>query len=101
MKNWKKYAAIIGVIALLMIFCLPMYFALKGDFSQKQFMASLFTVLFVAVMCYVLLMLFKYLNKKKEEQQVAGEIKNVIFDVGKVLVDFFEFGMGGTGSWTV
>ena len=35
MKNWKKYAAIIGVIALLMIFCLPMYFALKGDFSQK------------------------------------------------------------------
>ena len=88
MKNWKKYAAIIGVLALLMIFCLPMYFALKGDFSQKQFMASLFTVLFVAVMCYVLLMLFKYLNKKKEEQQVAGEIKNVIFDVGKVLVDY-------------
>ena len=50
MKNWKKYAAIIGVIALLAIFCLPMYFALKGDFSQKAFMASLFTVLFVAVM---------------------------------------------------
>ena len=68
MKKWKKYAAIIGVIALLMIFCLPMYFALKGDFSQKQFMASLFTVLFVAVMCYVLLMLFKYLNKKKVQK---------------------------------
>ena len=50
MKNWKKYAAIIGVIALLAIFCLPMYFALKGDFSQKAFMASLFTVLFVAIM---------------------------------------------------
>ena len=50
MKNWKKYAAIIGVIVLLAIFCLPMYFALKGDFSQKAFMASLFTVLFVAVM---------------------------------------------------
>ena len=50
MKNWKKCAAIIGVIALLVIFCLPMYFALKGDFSQKEFMASLFTVVFVAVM---------------------------------------------------
>lgn len=49
MKNWKKYAAIIGVIVLLVIFCLPMYFALKGDFSQKEFMASLFTVMFVAV----------------------------------------------------
>ena len=33
MKNWKKYAAIIGVIALLMIFCLPMYFALKGGIT--------------------------------------------------------------------
>lgn len=88
MKNWKKYAAIIGVVALLVIFCLPMYFALKGDFSQKEFMASLFTVMFVAVMCYVILMLFKYLNKKKENPQMSGEIKNVIFDVGKVLVDY-------------
>lgn len=88
MKNWKKYAAIAGVIALLVIFCLPMYFALKGDFSQKEFMASLFTVLFVAVMAYVLLMLFKHLSKKKEDTQVTGEIKNVIFDVGQVLVDY-------------
>ena len=52
MKNWKKYAAIIGVIALLMIFCLPMYFALKGDFSQKEFMASLYgTVCGSDVLC--------------------------------------------------
>lgn len=88
MKNWKKYAAIIGVIALLAIFCLPMYFALKGDFSQKAFIASLFTVLFVAVMCYVILMLFKYLSKKKEEKPETGGIKNIIFDVGQVLVDY-------------
>ena len=88
MKNWKKYAAIIGVIVLLAIFCLPMYFALKGDFSQKAFMASLFTVLFVAVMCYVILMLFKYLSKKKEEKPETGGIKNIIFDVGQVLVDY-------------
>lgn len=88
MKNWKKYAAIIGVVALLVIFCLPMYFALKGDFSQREFMASLFTVMFVAVMCYVILMLFKYLNKKKDEQKSTGKIKNVIFDVGRVLVDY-------------
>ena len=88
MKNWKKYAAIIGVVALLVIFCLPMYCALKGDFSQKEFMASLFSVMFVAVMCYVILMLFKHLNKKKEEQLKSGMIRNVIFDVGKVLVDY-------------
>ena len=88
MKNWKKCAAIIAVIALLVIFCLPMYFALKGDFSQKEFMASLFTVMFVAVMCYVILMLFKYLNKKKDGQEKSSMIKNVIFDVGLVLVEF-------------
>ena len=88
MKNWKKYAAIIAAIALLVIFCLPMYFALKGDFSQKEFMASLFTVMFVAVMCYVILMLFKYLNKKKDGQEKSSMIKNVIFDVGLVLVEF-------------
>ena len=88
MKKWKKYAAIIGVIALLVIFCLPMYFALKGDFSQKEFMASLFTVMFVAVMCYVILMLFNYLNKKKGEPKADGKIKNIIFDVGQVLVDY-------------
>ena len=88
MKNWKKYAAIIAAIALLVIFCLPMYFALKGDFSQKEFMASLFTVMFVAVMCYVILMLFKYLNKKKDGQEKNSMIKNVVFDVGLVLVEF-------------
>ncbi len=33
-------------------------------------------------------MLFKYLNKKKEETAETGEIKNVIFDVGQVLVDY-------------
>ncbi len=47
MKNWKKYAAIIGVIALLVIFCLPMYFALKGDFSQK----AIYGITFYGAVC--------------------------------------------------
>ena len=44
--------------------------------------------MFVAVMCYVILMLFKYLNKKKDGQEKSSMIKNVIFDVGLVLVEF-------------
>ena len=40
MKNGKRIAALLGVVALLIIFCLPMFFALKGDFSQGAFMAS-------------------------------------------------------------
>ena len=91
MADWLAVlieCVIVGVIVLLVIFCLPMYFALKGDFSQKEFMASLFTVMFVAVMCYVILMLFKYLNKKKDGQEKSSMIKNVVFDVGLVLVEF-------------
>lgn len=87
MKNWKRYGALLGVVLLLLVFAMPMYFALKGDFSQKAFMASLFTVLFVSVMAYVIWMLYRYLNKKSNKE-AEGMIKNVIFDVGCVLVDF-------------
>lgn len=88
MKNWKKYAAIAGVAVLVLIFCLPMYFALKGDFSQNSFMASIFAVMFVAVMAYAMLMLFRVLNKKKTDRQGTEQIKNVVFDLGRVLVDY-------------
>lgn len=90
MKNWKRYGALLGVVVLLIIFALPMCSALKGDFSMNMFVASLFTVLFVSVMAYVIWMLYRYLNKKNGngEQRNKGEIKNIIFDVGCVLVDF-------------
>lgn len=86
MKNGKRIAALLGVAALLIVFCLPMFFALKGDFSQGAFMASLYTVLFVAVMGYVIWMVFRLLNKKKKEEKHM--IKNIVFDVGLVLVQF-------------
>ena len=87
MKNGKRIAALLGVVALLIIFCLPMFFALKGDFSQGAFMASLYTVLFVAVMGYVIWMVFRLVNKKKNEGD-KRMIKNIVFDVGLVLVEF-------------
>ena len=87
MKNGKRIAALLGVVALLIIFCLPMFFALKGDFSQEVFMASLHTVLFVAVMGYVIWMVFRLVNKKKNEED-KRMIKNIVFDVGLVLVEF-------------
>ena len=67
MKNGKRIAALLGVVALLIIFCLPMFFALKGDFSQGAFMASLYTVLFVAVMGYVIWMVFRLVKNNKNE----------------------------------
>ena len=73
MKNGKRIAALLGVVALLIILCLPMFFALKGDFSQGAFMASLYTVLFVAVMGYVIWMVFRLVNKKKNETERKQE----------------------------
>ena len=87
MKNGKRIAALLGVAALLVIFCLPMFFALKGDFSQGAFMASLYTVLFAAIMGYVIWMVFRLINKKKNEED-KHMIKNIVFDVGLVLVEF-------------
>lgn len=88
MKNWKRYGAIIGIVFLLVVAALPMYFALKGDFSQNMFMASIFAMLFVAVMVYAIWMLYRYLNKNKKPSGESKGIRNVIFDVGCVLVDF-------------
>lgn len=88
MKNWKKYTAVLAAAVLLLIFCLPMYFALKGDFSQNSFMASLFAVMFVAVMAYAILMMFRVLNKKKENRQETAQIRNIVFDLGRVLLDY-------------
>ena len=50
-------------------------------------MASLHTVLFVAVMGYVIWMVFRLVNKKKNEED-KRMIKNIVFDVGLVLVEF-------------
>ena len=50
-------------------------------------MASLYTVLFVAIMGYVIWMVFRLINKKKNEED-KHMIKNIVFDVGLVLVEF-------------
>ena len=91
MKNWKRIAALAAVVVLLLIFCLPMVFALlgigEGKFSAGMFQASLFAALFVAVMAYAIWLVYRILNKRRVPKN-PGEIQNVVFDVGRVLVDF-------------
>ena len=87
MKNFKRAAAILGVVVLLAVCCLPMIFAFgSGDNAQGNFKAAVGTVILVPVLAYVFLMVYKLL--KKEEKEVAGEVKNIIFDVGQVLVSY-------------
>ncbi len=87
MKKWKKGLALAGAAFILVIFCMPMYFALTDQFSMEKFMASLMAALFAAVMAYAMWLVYRVLNKRTGTA-AEGEIKNVIFDIGRVLVDF-------------
>ena len=87
MKNFKRIAAILGVVILLAACCMPMIFAFgDGENAQGNFKAAVGVVILVPVLAYVFWMVYQLLNKRNKETE--GEVKNVIFDVGKVLVDF-------------
>ncbi|MFQ6818789.1 MAG: HAD family hydrolase [Blautia sp.] len=92
MKKWKRFAALAAAVILLAIFCLPMVFALlginTGEFSQGLFQASLFGAMAAAVLGYAIWLVYRLLNKKQQGKAGESMIKNVIFDVGRVLVAF-------------
>lgn len=92
MKKWKRFAALAAAVLLLIVFCLPMVFALAGirtgEFAEGLFQASFFGALFAAVMGYAIWMVYRLLNKNSRNKEEKGMIKNVIFDVGRVLVAF-------------
>ena len=87
MKNLKRIAAVFGVVVLLAVCCLPMIFAFgSGENAQGNFKAAVGTVILVPVLAYVFFMVYKLLKKDKKEAE--GEMKNIIFDVGQVLVSY-------------
>ena len=87
MKNFNRIAAILGVVVLLAACCMPMIFAFgTGENAQGNFKAAVGVVILVPVLAYVFWMVYRLLNKRNKETD--GEVKNIIFDVGKVLVDF-------------
>lgn len=81
-------AAILGVAVLLTVFALPMFFAFgKGENAPAFFRASLGALILVPVMAYVFSMVYRLLNKKEKKEMESG-MKNIIFDVGQVLVTY-------------
>lgn len=88
MKKWKRAAALAAVALLLIAFCLPMVFAFgEGEAGQSWFRAALGIAILVPVFAYMIVLVYGMLNRKKASKP-EGIMKNVIFDVGNVLVDY-------------
>ena len=84
--NKKRILAILGAVALLAVFCLPMVFALSGgENAAGLFRASLGAAIGIPILTYIFIMAYRIFGKKKDAPQ---GIKNVIFDVGNVLVSY-------------
>ena len=83
MKNLKKAAAILGIVVLLLAACMPMFFAMT---DSNLFRASWGVAILVPILGYLFWMMYRLLDKRKGSAE--GKMKNVIFDVGLVLVDF-------------
>lgn len=89
MKNFKRYAAIVGAILILIAFCIPMIFALgKGEKAQMLFRASLGVAILLPIILYIFMTAYNFWGKKKKRNGEERMIENVVFDIGKVLLAF-------------
>lgn len=87
MKNFKRAAAIIAAILLLLVFCLPMVFATgSGENSQALFRGALGAAILVPVLAYIFWMVYRIFGKRQKKEE--RDIENIIFDVGQVLVKY-------------
>ena len=67
MKNFKKYAAIAGVVLLVAVCILPMLFAFgEGESAQRMFRGAFAVMFILPVLLYVFLMVYKYMNRDKQ-----------------------------------
>lgn len=89
MKNFKKTVALAGVVLIVLLFVLSLVFALgEGETAQVWFRGTFAAAFIFPIFLYIFFMVYKVVKKDKETTQETTEIKNVIFDVGKVLMSF-------------
>ncbi|MBP3899931.1 MAG: HAD family phosphatase [Blautia sp.] len=86
MDKMKRILAILGVVLLLAVFCLPLvYSGGTGEGAQGRFLGAAAAAVFIPMLVYVLMMAFKVFGPKTP---AAGSIRNIVFDVGNVLIGF-------------
>ena len=89
MKNFKRIAALAGVVILLLIFCLPMAFAWgSSENAQALFRGAFAAAVLVPIVAYVFWMAYRIWGNKKPREDENRMIENIIFDVGNVLMGY-------------
>jgi len=87
MKNGKRIAAILGIIILLAAAAMPMIFAFDtGEGGAGRFRAAFGAAIMVPILAYVMWAVYRMLGRR--EPVPESKYKNIVFDVGRVLVDF-------------
>ena len=82
----KRILAVLGVILLLAVFALPMFFAGgTGENSQNMFLGAVALAVFIPILIYVVMQAFKVFGRKDKN---TGRVHNVVFDIGNVLMKF-------------
>lgn len=65
MKHFKRFGAILGIIVILAVFCIPMVFAFgSGENSQNAFKAALMTAIIFPIILYAFGMAYKIWGKR-------------------------------------
>lgn len=86
-KDPKRILALAAVVLLAAVCCLPMIAAFgKGERSAGFFRLSIGLVIAVPIFAYICMMAAKLWGSRKEQNM--GTIRNVIFDVGNVLLEY-------------
>lgn len=93
MKNLKRLLALIGVILLAGMYILTLILSLTDNSAAGNvLMASLFGTVIIPVLLYAFLLVYKWTRPKDEVLSKilaeTSEINTLIFDIGKVLVDY-------------
>lgn len=101
MKHLKKILAMTGVILLTGMYLCTLIFAfVDNSYAKNLLMASIFCTIVVPVLLYAYLFLFKLVHKGDTKETLPplspmpvtkssdDQIDTVIFDLGKVLVDY-------------
>ena len=103
MKNFKRIAALAGVVILLLIFCLPMAFAWgSSENAQALFRGAFAAAVLVPIVAYVFWMAYRIWGNKKPREDENRMIENIIFDVGNVLMGYdWEEYLQHEESWYV